>query len=166
MSPSATGTSRVPQEAKTSVPQSKRLRVFFDADVIFAAAASPSEQGASLVLLRLAEISLIQALTSVQAIVEVERKLRAKLPRALPLFQVLVGRSLEVLPDPEPAVVRAHAGAADWKDLPILVAAAQSNCPFLASFNIRHFRPGLPQVEVLEPGALVMRLRDQLVRLE
>ena len=57
-----------------------RPRVFFDADVLFAGAASPSEQGASLVLLRMAELSLIEAITSDQVISEVERNLTAKMP--------------------------------------------------------------------------------------
>jgi hypothetical protein len=157
---------RMPDRDRQPTEPSKRLRIFFDADVIFAAAASPSEQAASLVLLRLAEISLVEALTCAQVVQEVERNLRAKIPSALPVFQVLAGRCLAVLPDPEPAEVRACAGSADWKDLPILVAAAQSDCPYLASFHLRHFLPGLPQVEVLEPGALVMRLRDRLVRMD
>ena len=48
-------------------------RVFVDANVLFAGAASPSKHGASLVVLRLAEITLIEALTSEQVIVEAER---------------------------------------------------------------------------------------------
>ncbi len=39
-------------------------RVFVDADVLFAGSASPSEHSASLVVLRLAEITLIEALAS------------------------------------------------------------------------------------------------------
>ena len=38
-----------------------KLRVFVDADVLFAGAASGSEHPASLVVLRLAEITLIEA---------------------------------------------------------------------------------------------------------
>ena len=43
-------------------------RVFVDADVLFAGAAAPSEHGASLVVLRMAEITLIDALASPQVI--------------------------------------------------------------------------------------------------
>ena len=38
-----------------------RPRVFVDADVLLAACASPSEHGASLVILRMAEITLLDA---------------------------------------------------------------------------------------------------------
>jgi hypothetical protein len=50
-------------------------RVFVDSDVLFAGAASPSEHGASLVVLRMAEITLIDAVVSEQVIIEVERNL-------------------------------------------------------------------------------------------
>ena len=43
-------------------------RVFVDADVLFAGAASPSAHSASLVLLQMAEITLLDALTSQQVI--------------------------------------------------------------------------------------------------
>lgn len=39
-------------------------RIFVDADGLFAGAASPSEHGASLLVLRMAEITLVEALTS------------------------------------------------------------------------------------------------------
>ena len=55
---------------KPNLPQ-----VFVDADVLFAGSASPSEFGASLVVLRMAEITLIKAVTSQQVITETERNL-------------------------------------------------------------------------------------------
>ena len=48
-----------------------RPRVLIDADVLFAGAASPSEHSASLVVLRSAEITLIEALATNQVITEV-----------------------------------------------------------------------------------------------
>ena len=41
--------------------QAAKLRVFVDADVLFAGAASPNSESASLVVLRLAEMTLIDA---------------------------------------------------------------------------------------------------------
>ncbi len=75
-------------------------RVFVDAGVLFAGAAGPSEHGASLVVLRMAEITLIEALTSQQVVVEAERNLIAKLPQALPAFRLIADRCLRVVPDP------------------------------------------------------------------
>ncbi len=152
-------------------------RVFVDADALFAGAASPREHGASLVVLRLAEITLIEAVTSEQVIVEAERNLAAKLPRALPAFRLLVSRCLRVVADPQPADIRPHDGlphplsdnailmAPHPKDLPILVAAVRESCPWLITFNVRHFQPGHPDVTVLRPGEFVARVRDLLAYL-
>ena len=81
-------------------PQPCKPRVFVDADVLFAGAAAPTEHGASLTVLRMAEITLIEAITSQQAVVEAERNLEAKLPAALPAFRLIVSRCLRVTPDP------------------------------------------------------------------
>jgi hypothetical protein len=139
-----------------------KLRVFIDAEALFAGAAAPTEHGASLVLLRMAEITLIDAITSHQVIGEVERNLLAKLPAALPLFRVLVGRCLRVVPNPAPQ----PAGCADPADLPILVTALREECAWLVTFNVRHFRPGHPSIEVVRPGELVQRVRHLLARLK
>jgi hypothetical protein len=45
-----------------------------------------------------------------------------------------------------------HLGCADPEDLPILVAALREDCPWLVSFNLRHYRPGVPAITVLRPG--------------
>ncbi len=147
------------------MPKGNRLRLFFDADVLFAAAASPSEYGASLVLLRLSEITLIEGIASVQVATEAARNLERKVPQSVPTLEYLVRRALRIVPDPARERVHACAGRADWKDLPILVAAADAQCPILTTFNTRHFRPGLPGMEVLEPGDVVARVREQLVHL-
>ena len=140
-------------------------RVFVDADVLFAGVASPNEHSASLVILRMAEITLIEALASQQVITEVERNLLEKLPKTLPAFHLLVSRCLKIVADPSLEEIRAVAYAADQKDLPILVAAAREGCTYLATYNIRHYQPGLPGVTVLKPGDLVLRVRYWLARL-
>ena len=136
-----------------------------DADVLFAGAAGPSEQGASLLILRLGELTLIEALTCQQVVAEVERNLSVKLPRAVTAFRLLVERCLRVVPDPSSEEVAAHEGKADPKDLPILVAAAREECLWLVTFNVRHFEPGYPDVVVLRPGELILRIRDRLAGL-
>ena len=137
-------------------------KVFVDADVLFAGAASPSEHSASLIILRMGEITLIEAITSQQAIDEAERNLEEKLPAALPMFRLLVTRSMRVTPTPTKHELTPYEGLADEKDLPILVAALREQCPWLVTFNIRHFRPGHPDVTVLKPGEFLRRVRDQL----
>jgi len=140
----------------------RKPRVFVDADVLFAGAAAPSEHGASLTILRMAEITLIEALTCQQAISEAERNLAVKLPVALPAFRLIVSRCLQIVSNPTPEELAPHAGRADPEDLPILVSALREGCPWLVSFNLRHFQPGVPAVTVLRPGDFVLRVRDHL----
>lgn len=140
-------------------------RIFIDADVLFAGAASPNEHSASNLILRMAELTLIEAITSTQVITEAERNLTDKIPKALPAFRLLVSRSLKVVDDPDPALLAVQRGLADPEDLPILVTALRETCTLLATFNVRHYQPGHPALTVLKPGDLVLRVRYLLARL-
>lgn len=140
-------------------------RMLIDADVLFAGAASPGEHGASLVVLRMAEITLIDAVASHQVVTEAERNLAASLPAKLPAFQMIVNRCLRVVADPQSADVAPHQGAADPKDLPILVAALHEGCPWLVTFNVRHYRPGHPSIRVVRPSEFIQHVRALLVHL-
>jgi predicted nucleic acid-binding protein len=143
------------------VTHPSRPRIFVDADVIFAGSAAPSEHGASLVLLRLAELTLIECVTSQQAITEVERNLSAKLPTKVATFRTLVSRCLQVIDDPEADEVARHVGQADPKDLPLLVAAQQSGCRRLVTFNLRHYWQ--PQDLIVQtPGDCLRDIRSLL----
>jgi hypothetical protein len=68
-------------------PGAEPVRVFVDADVLFAGSASTT--GASHLVLQLSELGIIRAFTSRQARDEVERNLTRKLPAALPAFRAL-----------------------------------------------------------------------------
>lgn len=140
-------------------------RVFVDADVLFAGAAGPTEFGASLVVLRMAEITLIDAITSQQAVDEAERNLAQKLPQTLSTFRLIVERCLEITPTPLPSSLTPFAGLADPKDLPILVAAHREQCPWLVTFNIRHFQPGHPDITILRPGDFIRQVRVLLTQM-
>ena len=142
---------------------SNKLRVFVDADVLFAGAASSNEYSASLLVLRLSELTIIDAITSEQVVSEAERNLQKKIPRAMPAFRHLVARSLKITTAPEKSELYDFRGMADAKDLPILVAAIKSGCGWLVTFNVRHFQPGHPDITVLRPGEFVQRTREQLV---
>ncbi len=118
-----------------------------------------------MLILRLGELTLVQAVTSEQVITEAERNLAVKIPHALPLFRLLVERALSIVPNPTPEEVAAHAGLADPKDLPILVAALQAQCPWLVTFNVRHYWPGHPVVRVVRPSEFIRRVREVLAHL-
>jgi hypothetical protein len=137
-------------------------RVFVDADVIFAGSASPSTHGASYIVLRMAELTLVECITSEQAITEAERNLAEKLPDKLPAFRLLVHRCLRVVPDPAPADLAAYAGQANLQDLPILVAALREKCSYLLTFNVRHFTPAGGQIAVQTPGDFLLTVRNWL----
>jgi predicted nucleic acid-binding protein len=139
--------------------------VFLDADVIFAGAAAPTEHGASHVVLRLGEITLIDCVTSTQAVTEVERNLAEKLPKKLPELRLLLSRCLRVVPDPTPQELIPYRGQADPKDLPILVAAVQQGCRFLLTFNTRHYSPVTDDITVQRPGDFLTTVRALLARL-
>jgi hypothetical protein len=138
------------------------LRVYFDADVLFAGATSPSDHSASQVLLTLSEITLIEGMTSELAVNECRRNLEAKLPSATGDFERLVGRALSVVGAPDRETLLPHVDRADWKDLPHLVSALEQECSYLVTYNVGDYEPGHPKVDVLRPGALVRRVREQL----
>ena len=140
-------------------------RVFVDADVLFAGAASPSDHAASLVVLRMAEITLIEVMVSQQVISEAERNLAGYLPDVLPLFQSIVSRCLRVVPDPSPTELDPLRGLADPKDAPLLAAAVREACSWLVTFNVRHYQPGHPSVKVVRPGEFVQQVRGLLAHL-
>ena len=107
----------------------------------------------------MAELTLIEAITSVQVITEAERNLLEKMPKALPAFRLLVSRCLKVVKDPDPTELTGYLGLANQEDLPILVAAIREKCSFLTTFNLRHYQPGHPSMAVLKPGDLILRVR-------
>ena len=139
--------------------------IFIDADVLFAGAASPNEHSASNLILRMAELTLIETIASTQVIIEVERNLQEKMPKALPAFHLLTTRCLKIVEDPKLDELNEYRGMANNDDLPIMVTAIREECSFLATFNIRHYQPGHPSVTVLKPGDLVLRIRYLLARL-
>ena len=141
-------------------------KVFVDADVIFAGAASPTEHAASHVVLQMGEITLIDCVSSEQAAKEVERNLSDKIPEKLPDFQLLVSRSVHIVDDPQPGDLAAYKGQADPKDLPILVAAMKEECSHLLTFNVRHFTPASPKITVQPPSGFLFTVRSLLGLLE
>lgn len=142
-----------------------KLRVFVDADVLFAASASGSEFGASLVVLRLGEITLIDLITSEQVITEVNRNLQNKIPQALPIFKTLAERCLTVVPNPNQSQLSTYAGQADPKDLPILVSAINAEARWLLTFNTRHYFPTEPAIQIAKPGQFITATRHLLTKL-
>lgn len=140
-----------------------RPRLFFDADVLIAGAASTV--GASHLLLKLAELGLVQGLTTRLAQAEAERNLQARLPQALPAFRSLIREAIEVVDNPSPSACTALSDQAETKDVPHLAAAIAHGCHYLVTFNTRHYWPEVKTVVVIRPGALLQLLRPQVADL-
>lgn len=143
--------------------QSKRVkpRIFLDSDVLMAGITSTTDFAASLILIRLAEIQLIEAVCSEQVIEEVLRVLQVKMPEAEKPFKRLVKQAIKVKPNPNPAEQAICQKLASKFYIPVLSAAVREKCPWLATFNETQYLPGHPEIIVARPDEFVSRLRGQ-----
>ncbi len=141
----------------TQIP---KPRLVFDADVLIAGAASTT--GASHLLLKLAELGILEGITTRLAQAEAERNLRGKLPRALPAFRALLREAIEVVVNPSLSACAGCSAQAEVKDVPHLVAAIEQRCRYLVTFNTRHYWPETQDIEVIRPGDLLQRIRRQV----
>lgn len=119
-----------------------------------------STTGASHMILRVAELGLLDAVSSEQALREAERNLAAKLPVGLPAFRTLTKASVRWVADPSDEELRPFREQADAKDVPILTAAVRSGCSSLVTFNVGDYRGASIRVET--PGDFLRRLRSVL----
>ncbi len=139
-------------------------RVYIDTDVLIAACASRG--GASHIIVKLAELTLVTGLISEAVRLEAERNLLKKLPQALPAYRALVrAAKLHEVPLPSASELAHYRGQGDPKDLVHLVAACKADCAFLVTHNTRHYSPASGSPEVLTPGELVHRIRAQFASL-
>ena len=141
-------------------------RLFFDASVIVAGAASV--QGASRALLVLAEVGLVHAVVSPFALAEVERNLRWKLPAALPYFQRIREAGLwEIVADPPQDESNAWAKIVPLKDAPIIAAAIRAKPHRLITLDAKHLIVP-PQVAaqsglvIVTPGQVMQEIRQHI----
>lgn len=103
-------------------------RIFVDADVLITGSAST--EGASFIILHLADLTLIEGVISAQVRAEAERNLQEKLPQGLPAFRLLVDSALTLVDDPGEDEMAPFQGQADSKDLPLLTAALLKGCHY------------------------------------
>ncbi len=141
------------------------LKVFVDADVLIAGAASPSTESASVVILQLGSLTLLQCLISEQVRTEAIRNIRKKVPRAEKALADLISAAVEVVGDPAVDNLKRYGGQADPKDLPILVAAIENKCSYLVTFNTRHYYPVGGRIAVVKPGDLLVQIRGKVAEL-
>jgi predicted nucleic acid-binding protein len=144
------------------------LKIFLDADVLMASAASSSPNSAGQVLLSLSEITLIEAITSELIVEECERNIPTVFERSndvLRTFRKVVERALDVVDRPTRETVRAYQPYAAWSDAPHLACASEHACRYLVTYNLSDYDPSDLDIKVAEPGTVVRRVRTKLAAL-
>ena len=138
------------------------MRLFLDANVLFAAAYPP--EGRSAALFALADTGACFLASSRHAIDEARRNLALKAPGAVPALERLT-TTLEEAPEAGPAVV---AWAADHglpaNDAPILAAAVAARVELLVTGDRTHFGhlfgKTIGGVTVAPPGEALARVLE------
>jgi len=149
--------------AKRSVES--KLRVFFDADVLFRAAWPKTPRSAPNILFKLSTLTLIEAVYSPYVRDETRRNILRKLPEALQPFLTLIATTLKEVPDAPLEVLKRYTGRAHPKDTPVLAAAHLARCRYLLTGNVKHYPKPPRGLKIMDPGRLVKRIRDVLASL-
>lgn len=133
-------------------------KIFIDANILIAGANSRS--GASRAVLLMGEIGLVQLVVSHQALVEAERNIRKKLPKALPNFvEQMTYLQLEVVSDPPNEISAQWEPIIEDKDAPILAAAILANVERLITLNTKDFT-----AEVARQTGLLIQTPAQFIQ--
>ena len=116
-----------------------RVNLFLDSSALFAGIASST--GAARVLLLLAETQHITITISEQVLVETERAIARKAPKALDdLRQAILASKAQIVRDPTPEEVRAQRNLISHPaDIPIILAAMRIQADYLVTLNRKHF---------------------------
>jgi len=113
------------------------MRVFMDANVLFAAAISPEGRSAALFLL--AKRKMCTLLSSMHAMTEARRNLESRYPDALGRLEQPI-HALTVVPEASSSrVAWAHQQGLPGEDAPILAAAIEARASVLVTGDRNHF---------------------------
>lgn len=137
----------------------KLLKIYVDADVLFRAATASHHYTAALVLLRMAEFTLIDLVTAVFTIEEAVRNLDRHLPTQTPALLQLIARSIRTIDDPPAALLQAYHRQAHWKDVVNLAAAVQAQATLLVTYNVRDYYPEADRPQIMTPGDFIIESR-------
>ena len=138
------------------------LRVYIDADVLFRAATASHQYTAALVLLRIAEFTLIDVISAVHTVEEATAALRRYLPNQVTPLLHLIAACVRVVDDPPAALLQTYQKQAHWKDVINLSAAVNAQARVLVTYNTRHYHPQTRTVQVMTPGEFVEAARNAL----
>ena len=140
-------------------------RLFLDANVWFAAAASSA--GASAMLLSLCQEGHCTATVTRLILREAEKNLQAKAKlrdaALVRFYRLIAAPGLQVIAAPSPAETARYAGIIHAKDTHVLAGAARAKATALITLDRKHFdTPAIRQAtlpfEILTPGTFLRRL--------
>ncbi len=117
----------------------KPVRVFLDSNVILSGLLS--DTGAPRLILDVLSMELphLVAITGRYNIIELERNIKKKAPKALPVYEEYFFKlRIEIIPMPTPAEVKKHSGIIIDKDTPVLVSALKGRVDFLVTGDKKH----------------------------
>ena len=145
------------------------LKIFLDADVLMASAASSSPNSAGQVPLSLSEVTLIDATTSGMVVEECKRNIPTVFEHSDKVqmtFRQIVNRALDVVDRPTRETVQAYRPYAAWSDAPHLASASEHACRYLVTYNLSDYNlSDLDDIEVAEPDTVVRLVRTKLADL-
>ena len=142
------------------------INIFFYSSALMAGIIS--SQGAARALLLLAEDNQIVITISEQDLVEVERNLARKVPKALPFAREMIrSAQIRIMHDPTLEEITPFLSWMEHAaDVPILVSAIRVQSDFLVTHNSKHFmeNPNLATQSGLKigtPGDALMWVRSR-----
>ena len=143
------------------------INLFLDSSALVAGVISA--EGASRVLLLLAETGHITATISEQVLTETERAIARKVPRVLNDFrQAILASRVQIVRDPAPEEVNANIDLVSHApDVSIVLAAIQAKVDYLVTLNRKHFidDPDVAEKSGLRigtPGDALHWVREQI----
>lgn len=144
-----------------------KANLYLDSSALFSGIVSAA--GAARVLLLLAESEHILITISEQVVTETERAIARKVPQALDGFrQAILASKARIVHDPSLEDVLANQNLISHSaDVPILLAAMNSNVDYLVTLNRKHFidDPGVAEKSGLligTPGDALSWVRGEL----
>lgn len=137
--------------------------MYVDANVLVSALASLDPVDASSALLSLSNVAgCFDLLCAETAKEEAVRHVRKKVPDGVKYLHELLSYEVDVVPDPSEALVETYEDEADPKDVVHLASAIEQDCDYIATYNLSDFYYEGTEVDIVEPGYLVQKGRDEI----
>ena len=133
------------------------VKVFLDSNVIISGIFS--DKGSPRIILDILSLGLpfVVGATGRYNMIEIERNLKRKMPKALPIYQkYLSDLNLEIIPLPSKQEIEEYSGYISDKDVPVLVSAIKGNADFLVTGDEKDFsklkKQSRLEFEILNPS--------------